>query len=217
MGPLLRKYLDDLNSDVCAAAKEALGFIGPVQQHRAAGQDSRNKPHLHSRPHCRQTPGGVPRGKPLQSVRRFVRGIDAGSGGAGRSITRRHYKVTHSLVPITERVTKMLNGAPEQIFQFLFARRNFLPCLVNRYLRQVWMRQRMRADFVTRRQPLANLRGIHERFGNLTLTLFPFVRPPYQISDEKLNGLELIFREQWKAMAKNIAKPVVKRENNWTR
>src|ERR1051325_1389281 len=71
----------------------------------------------------------------------------------------------------------------------------------------------MRADVMARRQPIANLRFIHEWFRNIALGNVPVVLLAQRAGDEKLNRAKLVSRQDLQSVSQRARKSVI--ESNY--
>src|SRR5262245_29406093 len=82
---------------------------------------------IHSRAESGPNSFNVSRWVARSETSEFVRGnrgcVHPGNCCARRLVTRRDHQVAHGLIPITKRITEVLDGAVEQILEFLSARR----------------------------------------------------------------------------------------------
>src|SRR5437773_10838229 len=98
---------------------------------------------------------GITRGESFQRKRRFGRSVDAKFSCAGGLIAGGLHQVADGGIPVAIRITEMPNFEAEQIFELFLARGNFLAREIRCELRQEWMTERVGADLMASREPVA--------------------------------------------------------------
>src|SRR2546426_4447626 len=101
----------------------------------------------------------------------------------------------------------MPNFQSEQIFQLLLAAGDFFTSAVGRQPGQEWMRQAVGADFMSSREPFADLLGAHEPF--CCFANVPFIAPANLVRHDELNGLEAKSPQRLQAMFEHVLKPII--------
>ena len=130
-------------------------------------------------------------------------GVDVTVQGDRRCITGLLDKIAQAARPPAIGVAEVADSYPEEIFQLLLRGEDFLFGLgrLNRCKHR--MRERMRADFLTGRNPVAHFGGIHERVRRFAMVPnVPMVRSTDRIGHKKLGGSESVTRQHGQSVAK---------------
>jgi hypothetical protein len=96
-------------------------------------------------------------------------GVDADVKGDRCCVASFFDEIAQAARPFAIRVAEMADSHSEEIFQLLLRGEDFLFGLGRLNCCKHRMRERMRADFLTGRNPVAHFGGIHERVGRFRI------------------------------------------------